>query len=113
MTGSKNSLSSHLVKGITVGAGIALVAPLVFPTLSKAATPAKKAALRFANVIYEKLLETSAELSEIVDDAIAETQTGTQAEMEQASNTVEQSPKSQKNIASVSNITGRQPEKKS
>jgi|GEM_PF-3362647 len=109
MAGSKDSLSSNLIKGFVVGAGVALVAPLVFPKLTEAATPAKKAALRFGNVVYEKLLETSVEFSEIVEDAIAETQ----AEMEQASSTEEQSPESQENVASVSNIAERHPEKKS
>lgn len=101
---SKSSLSSNLVKGATIGTGIALVAPLLFPTLTKAVSPVKKAALRFGDVIYEKLLETSAEFSEIVDDAIAETQT----EMKKKS-----SLKSQKNTASVSNISRRRPEKSS
>jgi len=108
MSGLKSSFSSNLAKDTTIGTGIALVAPLVSPTLTKAATPVKKAALRFGNVIYEKLLETSAAFSEIVDDAIAETQAETQTETAQ-----ESSPGSQKNTASVISISGRRPEKRS
>lgn len=105
---SKSSLSSNLVKGATIGTGIALVAPLLFPTLTKAVGPVKKAALRFGDVIYEKLLETSAEFSEIVDDAIAETQAETQTEMEK-----KPSLRSQENTVSVSHISGRRSEKSS
>ncbi|GEM_PF-1112479 len=73
MSKLKDIFDSDITKGVAIGAGLVLVAPLIYPKLNKAGKPTKKALVRLGHVVYEKLTEASAELVEIVEDAVAET----------------------------------------
>jgi hypothetical protein len=66
-------------KGIAIGIGVAILAPLVLPTVAKAARPLARAAIKSGLLLFEKGRETAAELGEVVEDLLAEAQ----AEIEQ------------------------------
>lgn len=67
-------------KGIAIGIGIAVLAPVAIAVLSGAARPATRAALKSGILLYEKGREKVAEFGEIVEDLTAEAH----AEMEQS-----------------------------
>lgn len=67
-------------KGIAIGIGIAILAPVAIAVLSGAARPVARAALKSGILLYEKGREKVAEFGEEIDDLTAEAR----AEMEQA-----------------------------
>lgn len=71
---------SNTGKGIAIGVGVAILAPLVLPTVVKAARPLARAAIKSGLLLFEKGRETVAELGEVMDDLLAEAQ----AEIEQS-----------------------------
>jgi hypothetical protein len=66
-------------KGIAIGIGVAILAPLLLPTVAKAARPLARAAIKSGLLLFEKGRETAAELGEVMEDLLAEAQ----AEIEQ------------------------------
>ncbi|KPJ94880.1 MAG: hypothetical protein AMJ53_04195 [Gammaproteobacteria bacterium SG8_11] len=70
---------SNMGKGIAIGIGVAVLAPLVLPTVARAARPMARAAIKSGLLLFEKGQETVAELGEVIDDLLAEAQ----AEIEQ------------------------------
>jgi hypothetical protein len=71
---------SNTGKGIAIGIGVAVLAPLVLPTVARAARPLARAAIKSGLLFFEKGRETAAELGEVIDDLLAEAQ----AEIEQS-----------------------------
>lgn len=63
-----------LGKGIAIGIGVALLAPVVLPVLAKAGRPLARAAIKSGMLLFEKGRETVAELGEVAEDLIAEAQ---------------------------------------
>jgi len=63
-----------LGKGIAIGIGAALLAPVVLPVLAKAGRPLARAAIKSGILLFEKGRETVAELGEVAEDLIAEAQ---------------------------------------
>jgi hypothetical protein len=67
-------------KGLIIGIGVAVLAPVLLPTLARLGRPVVRAMIKGGMVAYEKGRETAAELGEVVEDLVAEAR----AEMEQA-----------------------------
>jgi hypothetical protein len=65
-------LDSDLIKGVALGIGVAVLAPLAVVALSGVARPASRAAVKAGILLYEKGRETAAELGEVFDDLVAE-----------------------------------------
>jgi hypothetical protein len=65
-------LDSELIKGLALGIGVAVLAPLAIAALSGVARPASRAAVKAGILLYEKGRETAAELGEVFDDLVAE-----------------------------------------
>jgi hypothetical protein len=76
----ENFFKSNMGKGIAIGVGVAVLAPLVLPTVARAARPMARAAIKSGLLLFEKGQETVAELGEVIDDLLAEAQ----AEIEQS-----------------------------
>jgi hypothetical protein len=75
-----NLLKGDTGKGIAIGIGVAVLAPVAIAVLSGAARPATRAALKSGILLYEKGREKVAEFGEIIEDLTAEAR----AEMEQS-----------------------------
>ena len=65
---------SNMGKGIAIGIGVAVLAPLILPTVARAARPMARAAIKSGLLLFEKGQETVAELGEVIDDLLAEAQ---------------------------------------
>ena len=76
---------SGLGKGIAIGIGAAILAPLILPPLAKAARPMARAAIKSGLLLLDKGRETVAELGEVMEDLVAEAQ----AEIEEAEEATE------------------------
>lgn len=70
---------SGTAKGIAIGVGAALLAPVALTALSGVGRPAARAAIKSGIILFEKGRETLAEAGEIFEDLVAEVR----AELEQ------------------------------
>jgi hypothetical protein len=73
-----SGLKGNVMLGLAIGIGAAVLGPAVLPALAGVAKPLLKAAIKSGLLLYEKGKETAAELSEVVEDVVAEAK----AEME-------------------------------
>lgn len=62
----------NIVMGLAVGVVAAVLIPVVLPVLARAAKPLAKAVIKSGLIVYEKGRESFAELSEVVEDLVAE-----------------------------------------
>jgi hypothetical protein len=65
---SENFFKSNIITGLAAGVGATLLAPVLLRLIR----PATKAAIKGSVLLYEKGRESFAELSETVDDLVAE-----------------------------------------
>ena len=65
-------LTSSWVPSVLVGVGVALVAPIVVPTLAGGMRPLAKAVVKGGMMVYDKGAEVIAEASEQLSDMLAE-----------------------------------------
>lgn len=72
-------LKSNSVKGMAIGLGAALLAPVIVPVLAGLAKPLTRAAIKAGIIAYEKGREAAAEFGEVMEDLVAEAR----AELEQ------------------------------
>lgn len=72
-------LKGNVMMGLAIGIGATVLGPAVLPALAGVAKPLLKAAIKSGLLLYEKGKETAAELSEVVEDVVAEAK----AEMEE------------------------------
>jgi hypothetical protein len=63
---------SNVVTGLAAGIGATLLAPVLLPMLARIAKPLTKSVIKTGMTVYEKGRESFAELSETVDDLVAE-----------------------------------------
>jgi hypothetical protein len=75
---SQNFFNGNIVTALAAGIGATLLAPVLVPILARAVKPLTKGAIKGGILFYEKGRESFAELSETVDDLVAEAK----AEME-------------------------------
>ncbi len=66
-------MNRDLVKGMAIGAGAALLAPVLLPALARITRPAMGAAMRAGTSAWERGREAFAEFSEYAEDLAAET----------------------------------------
>ena len=64
--------NDNLIKGVAIGLGVALVAPVVIAALAPVVKPLARSALKAGVTAYEKGREALDEISETVDDVVAE-----------------------------------------
>ena len=64
--------NDDLIKGVAIGLGVVLVAPVVIAALAPVVKPIARSALKAGVMSYEKGRETLEEISETVDDVVAE-----------------------------------------
>jgi hypothetical protein len=67
-------------KGLIIGIGVAVLAPVLLPTLVRVGRPFARAVVKGGIVAYEKGRETVAELGEVLEDLVVEAR----AEIDQA-----------------------------
>jgi hypothetical protein len=67
-----DALKGSVLTGLAVGIGAVVLAPVVLPALAGAGKPLMKAAVKSGIILFEKGKETVAELSEVVEDIVAE-----------------------------------------
>jgi peptide subunit release factor 1 (eRF1) len=67
-----NGLKGNILSGLAVGIGAAIIAPAVMPIVASVVKPLAKAAIKGGIIFYEKGRETIAEVSEMVEDIVAE-----------------------------------------
>lgn len=60
------------VTGIALGIGAAILAPIVIPVVAGVGKPLTKAAIKEGLLIYEKSKEALAEVTEVLEDMVAE-----------------------------------------
>lgn len=65
-------LKGNVVTGLAIGIGAAVLAPVMLPVLAGVAKPLAKAAIKGGFILYEKGKEAVAEVSEMVEDVVAE-----------------------------------------
>ena len=61
-----------LLKGVAIGLGVVLIAPVVMAALAPVVKPIARSALKAGVMAYEKGRETLEEISETGDDVVAE-----------------------------------------
>ena len=74
--------NNDLAKGVAIGLGAALLAPLALVAMSGVGRPAARAAIKTGLLMFEKGRETMAELGEVVEDLIAEARAEIEVERE-------------------------------
>ena len=79
MAGIEDFFKGESGKGIAIGLGAALLAPVVLPALAGLAKPLTRAAIKAGIIAYEKGREAAAEFGEVMEDLVAEAR----AELEQ------------------------------
>jgi len=67
-----NGLKGNIISGLAIGIGAAVLGPIVIPAVANALKPVTKAAIKSGILLYEKGKETFAEVSEVVEDMVAE-----------------------------------------
>ena len=67
-----NGLKGNILSGLAIGIGAAVLAPTVLPIIVGAAKPLVKAAIKGGIVLYDRGKESFAEVSEVVEDLVAE-----------------------------------------
>lgn len=65
-------MNREMVKGVMIGLGVGLLAPVMFPAVSRALRPTFNAALRAGVSAWERGRESLAEMGEYVEDMAAE-----------------------------------------
>ena len=68
----ENGFKGNIFAGLAIGIGTAIVAPMIIPALSQAMKPLARAAVKSGLMLYESGKEKFAEVSEIVEDMVAE-----------------------------------------
>lgn len=79
MAGIEDIFRGGSGRGIAIGIGAALLAPVVLPALAGIAKPLARAAIKAGIIAYEKGREAAAEFGEVMEDLVAEAR----AELEQ------------------------------
>ena len=74
------AINSNTAKGVAIGVGVALLAPVALAGLAGVGRPAARAAIKAGLLMYEKGLETAAELGEILEDLVAEAEAEIEAD---------------------------------
>lgn len=74
------AINPNTAKGIAIGVGVALLAPVALAGLAGVGRPAARAAIKAGLLMYEKGLETAAELGEIFEDLVAEAEAEIESE---------------------------------
>lgn len=72
----EDGVNRDMVKGLALGVGVGLLAPVVFPALGRVARPGMNAAIRAGVLAWERGRETLAELGEYAEDMVAEARAG-------------------------------------
>lgn len=67
-----NGWKGNILSGLAIGIGATIIAPVVLPVLASAVKPIAKAAIKSGIMLYERGKETVAEVSEIIEDIVAE-----------------------------------------
>ncbi len=62
----------NLVVTLALGVAAAVLIPIVLPVVARAAKPVAKAIIKSGLIVYEKGRESFAEMSEVVEDLVAE-----------------------------------------
>jgi hypothetical protein len=78
------AMNGDTAKGVAIGVGIALLAPVALAGLAGVGRPAARAAVKAGLLMYEKGLETAAELGEILEDLVAEAEAEAEIEADRA-----------------------------
>jgi galactitol-specific phosphotransferase system IIC component len=68
----ENGLKGNILTGLAIGIGAAVLAPVVIPIIASVAKPLAKAAIKGGIQMYERGKEAIAEVSEVVEDMVAE-----------------------------------------
>lgn len=79
MAGIEDFFKGGSGRGVAIGIGAALLAPIVLPALAGIAKPLARAAIKAGIIAYEKGREAAAEFGEVMEDLVAEAR----AELEQ------------------------------
>ena len=74
------NLKGNIVTGLAAGVGATLLAPIILPILANIIKPLTKGTIKAGILFYEKGLESFAELSETVEDLVAEAKLEMEAE---------------------------------
>ncbi|HVO95092.1 MAG TPA: DUF5132 domain-containing protein [Terriglobales bacterium] len=64
--------ANGMTTGLLVGIGAAILVPALFPVVATAAKPLVKGAIKLGVTLYEKGNEAVAEVSEVIEDLVAE-----------------------------------------
>ncbi|MFO8003116.1 DUF5132 domain-containing protein [Thioalkalivibrio sp.] len=73
-------LNGDTAKGVMIGVGLVLTAPLLLAAVGGFGRPAARAAVKAGLLAYEKGMETAAELGELVEDLFAEAEAEIESE---------------------------------
>jgi Protein of unknown function (DUF5132) len=65
-------LKGETAKGLAIGLGVAILAPVALAALSGVGRPLARAVIKSGILLYEKGRETVAEFGEVVEDLVAE-----------------------------------------
>jgi len=68
----ENGLKGNILNGLAIGIGAAIVAPALIPVVSSIVKPLAKAVIKGGILCYERSKESIAEISEMVEDIVAE-----------------------------------------
>ena len=67
-----NGLKGNILTGLAIGAGVAILAPIVVPMVAAIVKPLAKSAIKGGILAFEKGKVAVAEAKEVVEDLVAE-----------------------------------------
>lgn len=79
MVGIDDLIESEILTGVAIAAGAIILAPIVVPVLVGVGRPLVKTVIKTGIVLYERGVETAAEVGEAVEDIVAEARAELQA----------------------------------
>jgi hypothetical protein len=84
MAGVDDVFKGSMITAAVVGVGAVLLAPVLMPIFVSLGKPLAKSAIKGGLIVFEKGRETAAELREVFDDLVAESQAELHAQQQQA-----------------------------
>jgi cytochrome P450 len=80
MAGLDDFFKGNLLAGLVIGVGAIVMAPIVLPVVAAVSRPLAKSTIKTGVILFEKGREAAAEMTEVIEDLIAEAR----AELEQS-----------------------------